>query len=239
MARGARGIAAKRIQEWLCLHGCGIPVDGHFGGVTEAALRQFQRRRRMRQTGKLTKTTHDALVKPMTAALTPLASAPRLLGTAVVRQARAHLRQQAREVGGQNRGPWVRLYMDGNEGDDWLWCAGFVSFVVTQAAELTATKAPFRKTYSCDSLATQAQSAGTLITDKAVRADNSLIAPGTIFLSRKTHDDWVHTGIVVRVESTDVIQTIEGNTNDEGSREGREVCMRMRGVKGKDFIVPG
>ena len=30
--------------------------------------------------------------------------------------------------------------------------------------------------------------------------------------------------------------TIEGNTNDEGSREGYEVCRRVRGRGSKDFI---
>jgi hypothetical protein len=36
-----------------------------------------------------------------------------------------------------------------------------------------------------------------------------------------------HTGIIESVEG-DVIHTIEGNTNDEGSREGYEVCRRTR-----------
>lgn len=36
-----------------------------------------------------------------------------------------------------------------------------------------------------------------------------------------------HTGIVERVEGS-VIHTIEGNTNDDGSREGYEVCRRTR-----------
>jgi hypothetical protein len=39
-----------------------------------------------------------------------------------------------------------------------------------------------------------------------------------------------HTGIVERVVGTK-IHTIEGNTNDEGSREGYEVCRRKREIK--------
>ena len=31
--------------------------------------------------------------------------------------------------------------------------------------------------------------------------------------------------------------TIEGNTNDTGSREGVEVCARTRSYAGKDFII--
>jgi len=36
-----------------------------------------------------------------------------------------------------------------------------------------------------------------------------------------------HTGIIEEVED-DIIHTIEGNTNDSGSREGYEVCRRTR-----------
>jgi hypothetical protein len=35
----------------------------------------------------------------------------------------------------------------------------------------------------------------------------------------------------------DVFHTIEGNTNDEGSREGYEVRKRIRGHEDKDFIL--
>jgi hypothetical protein len=35
----------------------------------------------------------------------------------------------------------------------------------------------------------------------------------------------------------EVFETIEGNTNDEGSREGYEVCHRVRGYGSKDFIL--
>lgn len=38
-----------------------------------------------------------------------------------------------------------------------------------------------------------------------------------------------HTGIVISVQS-DTITTIEGNSNDEGSREGYEVCKRTRKI---------
>jgi hypothetical protein len=34
----------------------------------------------------------------------------------------------------------------------------------------------------------------------------------------------------------EVIETIEGNTNDSGEREGFEVCARTRSYAGKDFV---
>ena len=45
-----------------------------------------------------------------------------------------------------------------------------------------------------------------------------------------------HTGIVEKVEG-DVLHTIEGNTNDTGSREGIEVCRKQRKMsKMKGFL---
>ena len=35
----------------------------------------------------------------------------------------------------------------------------------------------------------------------------------------------------------DGFDTIEGNTNDDGAREGTEVCARRRGYTAKDFIT--
>lgn len=50
--------------------------------------------------------------------------------------------------------------------------------------------------------------------------------PGDIFIQDHGHG-LGHTGIVERVDG-DMLHTIEGNTNDTGSREGYEVCRRTR-----------
>jgi hypothetical protein len=62
------------------------------------------------------------------------------------------------------------------------------------------------------------------------------IPPGSIFLARATPSDWTHTGIVVE-SASESFETIEGNTNDDGCREGYEVCQRTRGYGSKDFVV--
>jgi hypothetical protein len=59
--------------------------------------------------------------------------------------------------------------------------------------------------------------------------------PGSIFLDRRTSTDWTHTGLVIAFHDN-VFETIEGNTNDSGGREGYEVCKRTRGYARKDFI---
>jgi len=51
-----------------------------------------------------------------------------------------------------------------------------------------------------------------------------------IFLVRRSSTDWTHTGLATAFNH-DAFETIEGNTNNEGSREGYEVCSRSRGYK--------
>ena len=45
-----------------------------------------------------------------------------------------------------------------------------------------------------------------------------------------------HTGIIVSAGPTSMA-TIEGNTNDDGSADGYEVCARTRAYGDMDFIV--
>jgi hypothetical protein len=52
---------------------------------------------------------------------------------------------------------------------------------------------------------------------------------GDIFIMDFGHGKG-HTGIIERIEG-DKLYTIEGNTNDEGVREGYEVCRRIRITK--------
>lgn len=59
--------------------------------------------------------------------------------------------------------------------------------------------------------------------------------PGDIFIMDFGNGTG-HTGFVESVEG-DIVHTIEGNTNDTGSREGYEVCRRVRKIsKIKGFL---
>ncbi len=233
-ARGKRGMVAKRIQEWLCLHHLQVVVDGDFGGVTEDALMNFQTDIGLPATGLVDKITHDALVAPMTSALRNQIDVSMPFGEAVMAFANIHLAQHPREVGGDNQGPWIRAYMKGNDGPAWLWCAGFVTFCMQQAAEALDMPMPIKGSFSCDTLAAQAKNAGIFLTERATAPDQ--IPMGAIFLVRRTSTDWTHTGLISQAEAT-VFQTIEGNTNDDGSSNGYEVCSRRRGYSKKDFIL--
>jgi len=124
--------------------------------------------------------------------------------------------------------------MNGNEGPKWPWCAGFACFIFRQAARNLGVSGPIRSSFSCDSLAASAKEKGRFLSGS--EENRGRVGPGALFLSRRTSTDWTHTGIVV---STDVetFETIEGNTNDAGDREGYEVCRRIRSHADKDFVL--
>lgn len=228
LKKGSKQSQVKLIQEWLCLHHRHISIDGDFGPATESAVKDFQQSSGLKVTGMVDDATFKRLVAPMTAALEIIPANGYSLGQLVVVYAKQHLEQHPLEIGGQNRGPWVRLYMNGNEGQPWAWCAGFACFCLKQACETLKHELPIRPSFSCDAIAFSAESKGRLV-------DYNDAEPGSFFLVRNTPGDWIHTGIVIR-KNVDTFTTIEGNTNDDGNREGYEVCARIRGIKKMDFI---
>lgn len=233
--KGMKGKKVRLIQEWLCLHGYHIAIDGDFGDATDTAVRQFQKEKKLKVDGIVEGKTFDKLVLPMSEALEEISPGKKGLGQMVVAYAEKHLEQHPLEVGGQNRGPWVRLYMQGNEGSDWPWCAGFVSFILKQACKSLNVALPIQTSFSCDSLAFSAKERGLFLKESEAKDKNTIVS-GSLFLERRTPTDWVHTGIVLSAENN-IFHTIEGNTNDDGDREGYEVCRRIRNYENKDFIV--
>jgi peptidoglycan hydrolase-like protein with peptidoglycan-binding domain len=235
LRRGASGLKVRLLQGWLTLQGFGVVVDDDFRAATEQAVKGFQQRRGLPVTGEVDRPTWNALVRPMLAALTPLKPAPpsRLF----VAYARQHVRQSPREAGGDNRGPWVRLYTQGREGDDFPWCAGFATFVLRQACNTAGLlEMPVTQTLRCDEMAT---SAGTHFVQGGTSAAIARLRPGGFFLVRAApggHHKYSHCGIVA-APSAETMATIEGNTNDNGSSDGFEVLARTRDYTGKDFIV--
>ncbi|MEP0873833.1 peptidoglycan-binding protein [Trichocoleus desertorum AS-A10] len=231
---GAQGLSVRRVQEWLTLRGYPLTIDESYGPITAEVVGRFQEDLFLEPNGRVTQKTFDHLVEPLRETLRQRLNMSISLNSAVLEYARAHLSQHPREIGGQNRGPWVRMYMKGNEGKPWAWCAGFVTFVLSQAAESLQIDMPIPGSFSCDTLAAQAKAAGLFVSEAEARRRE--IPPGSLFLVRRTSTDWTHVGIVAETHEL-LFDTIEGNTNDEGSREGYEVCTQSRGYTGKDFIL--
>lgn len=242
LTNGASGAGTRRIQEWLGFHGNGTPIDGKFGPATNRAIEAFAARKQLAYAGSLTQQVWNALVEPMARVVALPASAPSKPYPQLVRWfAEQHLAAHPVELGGANRGPWVRLYMKGSEGDAMLWCAGFVSTVLQQAADKAGRSAPIAGSFGCDELARQAKDAGRFVAGKSVVSGSpgfAALGACGIFLVRKSASDWVHTGFAFDGDGESFL-SIEGNTDHKGSANGFEVAKRTRRCASNDFIRLG
>jgi hypothetical protein len=120
---------------------------------------------------------------------------------------------------GSNAGPEVEIYLRSvGLGRGYSWCMAFVYWCTQQAAIKIVIKNPLKKT---GGVLDQYNSSSALVTKTP--------QPGDIFIM-DLGKGLGHTGIVEKVEK-DLIHTIEGNTNDEGSREGYKVCRKQRKIK--------
>lgn len=234
---GSKGNEVKKVQEWINLWRYVdtswkqiVTVDGEFGEQTDQVIRMFQGKFNLKVDGVVGSKTYHKLVEPMIKAFTKIEMPD--LRDRIVAYAMQHLNCQPKELYSTNSGPWVRAYMDGNEGKDWAWCMGFVQTILDQAFEGTGQLFTLimPQTYSCDVVGYHGRTTGKLI-DHEIYAGNpaSVVKKGDVFLVRKSRNDWTHTGIVTNVAGN-MLHTIEGNTNDEGSREGFEVCQRIRSL---------
>ena len=230
------------IQKRLDAAGCGpIAVDGEWGPATTAAVRLFQARFTARNGTPL---KVDGIVGPITwDALFPEAvEAPPKPAKGLAAKA---LEVAANEVGvreeppGSNRGPRVAEYLaavglDAATGD-YAWCAAFVCWVFREAATALGVQSPLPRT--ARALALWNGSAGrpelVRVTAAEARDDIRLVRPGQVFVL-STGGGLGHVGLVESV-SAGILTTIEGNTNDGGSRNGVGV-FRRSGANGRKVV---
>jgi hypothetical protein len=229
-----KGMAVRRVQEWLCLHGFAVPTDREFGPATKAAVKNFQQKKGLPVTDVVDRATFLALVAPMRAALKPIPPRGKTMSQLIVAYARQHVAQHPREVGGQNMGPWVRLYMDGNEGDNWLWCAGFATYPISQAAQTLERPMPVLRNFGVANIANAAKTNRNFVRHPATNL--AAIKPGSLFLEPGGPNGYLHTGLVVG-HNGDSMSTLEGNSNNNGSSNGFEALARTRSVRNMDFAL--
>lgn len=237
----------RKIQSWLSLYAISNPnagtatgIDGDFGPATERAVKNYQKVNDIMPSGMVTQALFDKLCAPMRDAFeTPLQSSN--LRSLVLEAAENHVKAHPRELiikGQSNSGPWVRSYMDGHDGAIWFWCMGFVQTIIDQAASVQGKKftALMPQTVSCDIVGNAGLEKGILHRNSKIKQNPSLIKPGDIFLIKKSKLDWTHTGIVTDIDGT-TIETIEGNTNHEGSRNGIAAMKRTRNFKKSNIDI--
>ncbi|WP_130735093.1 peptidoglycan-binding protein [Flavobacterium sp. J27] len=231
----------EKIQSWLTLFamqnpnaGTATGIDGDFGPATERAVMNFQTAIGTTATGIVDTHLFEQLSAPLKNAFeTP--STGNNLRELVVNTAKNHAKNNPFELiirNQSNTGPWVRAYMDGHEGTSWYWCMGFAQTIIDQAASQLGKnfKTLMPLSYSCDTVGSTGLQKNILTRYQTARTNPSLIQPGDIFLLQKSTYDWYHTGIVINVQG-DVIETIEGNTNADGSSNGNAVLNKIRNFK--------
>lgn len=140
-----------------------------------------------------------------------------------------------REKGASNSGPEVDQYLKSvglNPG--YPWCMAFVYWCYNQAAGTLGVPNFLIRTASVLHQWNEQQSTRKIVLDKVLK-NPAIIKPGAVFIMDYGKGTG-HTGLVEKIQSG-LVYTIEGNTNDEGSREGFEVCRRTRKLTSiKGFI---
>ncbi len=220
------------IQQRLNQLGCGpIDEDSQFGGQTFNAVRLFQSRFTAADGSPLVVDGEvGALTWPLffgagSVVISNLASSPLLTKM---------LEFAATQIGvmevplGSNRGPQVDKYLESvglNPAGHFAWCVAFMFFCFEQAAGKLGRANPMIKTAGVLDHWNQAGIKGIPRIKVENAANNpQLVKPGHIFVI-DTGGGHGHSGLVERVEGGLLI-TIEGNTNDDGSRDGIGVFRR-------------
>lgn len=121
------------------------------------------------------------------------------------------------DAGNKNTGPQVNEYLGSvglSPGNS--WCMAFMYWCFNKAADQLGIRNPLAKT------------AGVIDHWNKKRFQYGKVQPeaGDIFIMDFGSGKG-HTGIIEKVDPV-FVYTIEGNSNDEGSREGYEVCRRKR-----------
>ena len=221
----------KAVQARLNERGFGpLIADGDFGTKTSTAIKAFQAQftdtngQQLIIDGQLGAISWAALFGQEQV---PVTTEPKTQSlTDVLDIARAEIGVQEVPLN-SNRGPRVEEFqatVGCGPGD--AWCACFVYWCFNQAAKNLGKKNPLVKTGGA--LASYRLSATKKIPAAEARNNPGLIKPGQIFVMDFGGGKG-HTGIIESVNGG-FMDTIEGNTNDQSSREGSGVYRRTRKI---------
>lgn len=217
--------------------GCGpIAEDGVFDAETKNAVKLFQSRsvdsegHALVIDGKLGPLSWSALFK--TASAPPVKKAGSRLLKRVIEVATSQIGVREKPPN-SNRGPEVDRYLRTvglNPGDgNFAWCVAFVYFCFDQAATQLNVQNPMIKTAGVLDHWNRAGRQGIpRVLAANAQANPALIKPGHIFALAVGSKGQGHAGLVSEVLSDGRFKTIEGNSNDGGSREGVGVFARTR-----------
>jgi len=225
----------KKIQNRLNATGCGpIPEDGIFDKKgTERAVRVFQARfpdvtgTPLEIDGKVGSLTWGAMFGGSTVPAN--SAAPSALTKAAIDFAVTQIGVMEKPLG-SNRGPEIDRYLTAVGLDpaagSFFWCVAFTHFCYRAAPAPLSLSNPHIKTAGVLAHWKKAAAKTNVVRvthDQAV-ADPSLVKPGSLFIIDLGRG-MGHSGMVIEVANGRLV-TIEGNTNDNGSRNGIGVFKR-------------
>jgi len=150
------------------------------------------------------------------------------LAPEIVKLARAEIGVQ--EVNGSNSGKRVKEYQSATSlgGTGWPWCAAFVCFVVRAAMKNLGIKetAKFKRPATASAWGFEAWSRKQDNSTNTKKPHDGDIQAGDIVVFT-----FSHIGIATSSPNKDgYVDTVEGNTDGEGSREGGAVLAKKRHV---------
>jgi hypothetical protein len=233
----------RRVQEWCTLAGKATDCDGEFGPATTSAVKAFKLWANTSDQGLpsevtdvVDEATWSSLVSPLVRATAVLADMGDSFGEAVCRAARLYLTENAREAGGDNRGPWERHFSRGRENQP--WCQDFASTCWFDAARSKGlTTLPVEL---CDDAGLPSSYVPTVaqwFKNAGLWQSGNVqltIPVGSMFFVKGGDVGYLHVGIVTK-DNGAAVETIEGNTNTDGSSNGYEVAARHRNKSSLDF----
>lgn len=225
LKKGAQGASVKELQETLRELDYNITVDGDFGNETYKAVMAFQAGHLdkhgvpLKIDGAVGDITWWALKNPRVTVssgvidyktMPPASMGGSALGRGALQVAIKEMIAGAREIGGNNMGPFVKKYLapaglpEGNS-----WCAAFMSWCFLQAANGSKSAMGFNYTASARNVFDQLKKKGQTfsgITDNLTPEPGDLVVWWRVSLP-SYHG---HIGIVHHI-SDGFLYTIEGN----------------------------
>jgi hypothetical protein len=222
----------KILQHRLNAVGCGpVAEDGVFDKAnTERAVKLFQARfpdvtgRPLAIDGVVGSLTWGALFGASTVPFNSVAPSPLTKAAIDFALTQTDVREQPV---GSNSGPEVDAYLRAVGLDPgFAWCVAFTHFCFKKGAESLGVSNPHIKTAGVLdhwNLAGKKAKVVRVTNAKAV-ADPGLVKPGSLFII-DLGGGLGHSGMVLEVANGRLV-TVEGNTNDNGSRNGIGVFRR-------------
>ncbi len=237
---GSKGPAVKELQMLLNAQSSTQPkitADSDFGNKTFAAVKAFQKHKRLKMDGVVGKNTWPALANPdLAATLYKYPPGPQESLSDIAVPYIGATEAKGNKMGADKRMKEIfesDKYAPNNATDGYPWCAAFVSMCVQKLINKSPYYGNITKPYT--------PSAYNFRTVWAKNQNCLIFSPNNKVYSPHKGDivifTFSHIGIVEKITNAQVVQTIEGNTNKAGSREGTSVERKSRNTQIISYFI--